>query len=66
MRGFGAAELWAAATRSVALIRKTPPASEDADGVLRALTSFEIAALEQKMPAEQVRSRPGEIIQTAS
>jgi hypothetical protein len=62
MRGFGAPELWAARTAIVAFIRKTPPASEDADGVLRAFTSFEIAALEKKMPAERVCSRPGEII----
>jgi hypothetical protein len=47
MRGFGAAELWAAPSPlSVASIRKTPPASEDADGVLHVFTSFEVAALE--------------------
>jgi hypothetical protein len=66
MRGFGAPELWVAAPLSVASIRKTPPASEDADGVLHAFISFEIAALEKKMPAERVRSRLGEIIQTTA
>jgi hypothetical protein len=35
---------------------KTPPASEDVDGVFHAFTSFKVAALEQPTFKRRVRS----------